>query len=113
MPLARSLIVILLFAGLLPGFAPVSAAKAHEFAKSPTFEKRLGIGHTPTEELINAWNIDIAPDGSNLPDGSGSVAQVRQIYADTCAACHGEHGTEGPMDRLAGGEGTLTTKSRS
>lgn len=110
MPQARSLTVILLFAGFLPAFAPISAAKAQESAKSPTFEKRLGIGHTTTEELIKAWNIDIAPDGSNLPDGSGSVAQGRQIFADTCAVCHGEHGTEGPMDRLVGGEGTLGAK---
>ena len=110
MPQARSLTVILLLAGFLPGFAPISAAKAQESAKSPTFEKRLGIGQTPTEELVKAWNIDIAPDGSNLPDGSGSVAQGRQIFADTCAVCHGEHGTEGPMDRLVGGKGTLAAK---
>jgi S-disulfanyl-L-cysteine oxidoreductase SoxD len=98
-PRVRSLTVLLLLAGFLPALALIATAKSQE-----------GIGQTPTEELIKAWNIDVAPDGSNLPEGSGSVAHGRQIFADTCAACHGEHGTEGPMERLAGGAGTLTTK---
>jgi S-disulfanyl-L-cysteine oxidoreductase SoxD len=109
-PRARRLTITLLIAGFLPAVAPISAAVPQEAANSAKFEKPLGIGRTPTEELVKAWNIDVAPDGSNLPDGSGSVAQGRQIFAETCAACHGEHGTEGPMDRLAGGGGTLTTK---
>jgi S-disulfanyl-L-cysteine oxidoreductase SoxD len=110
MPPARSLTIILLLAGLLPALAPISTAKSQEPAKPPNAQQRLGLGQTPTEDLIKAWNIDIAPDGSNLPDGGGSVAQGRQIFADTCAACHGEHGTEGPMDRLVGGAGSLDTK---
>jgi cytochrome c len=120
MPPVRSLAVIVLLIGFLPGLAATaqsqetakSTAKenAKEPAKSPAAQQRLGIGQTPTEELIKAWNIDVAPDGSNLPDGSGSVAQGQKIFADTCAACHGEHGTEGPMDRLVGGRGTLDTK---
>jgi S-disulfanyl-L-cysteine oxidoreductase SoxD len=110
MPRPRSLTAILLLAALLPALAPISTASPQEAAKSPAFEKPLGIGQTPTEELVKAWNIDIAPDGANLPGGSGSVAQGRQIFADTCAACHGEHGTEGPMDRLVGGRGTLDTR---
>jgi mono/diheme cytochrome c family protein len=110
MPPARKLAAILLLVGLLPALAPISTAKSQQSAKSPNAQQRLGLGQTPTEDLIKAWNIDIAPDGSNLPDGSGSVAQGRQIFADTCAACHGEHGTEGPMDRLVGGAGSLDTK---
>ena len=112
MPLVRSLTAIVLLIGLLPGLAATAQSQeaANETAKSPAAQQRLGIGQTPTEELINAWNIDVAPDGTNLPDGAGSVAQGQKVFADTCAACHGEHGTEGPMDRLVGGRGTLATK---
>ena len=112
MPPVRSLTVIVSVIGFLSGptvTAP-SQETAKETAKSPGAQQRLGIGQTPTDELIKAWNIDIAPDGANLPNGAGSVAQGQKIFADTCAACHGEHGTEGPMDRLVGGAGTLDTK---
>jgi S-disulfanyl-L-cysteine oxidoreductase SoxD len=112
MPLVRSLTVIVSVIGVLSG--PTVTAQSQEAAKStakpPAAQQPLSIGQTPTEELIKAWNIDIAPDGTNLPNGAGSVAQGQKIFADTCAACHGEHGTEGPMDRLVGGRGTLDTK---
>jgi cytochrome c len=108
MPLARSLTVIVSVIGFLSG--PTVTARSQEAAKSPAPQRQLGIGQTPTEELIKAWNIDIAPDGTNLPNGAGSVAQGQKIFAAICAACHGEHGTEGPMDRLVGGRGTLDTK---
>src|ERR1700691_432806 len=112
MPLARSLTVIVSVVVVRSG--PTVTAQSQEAAKStaksPAAQQRLGIGQTPTEELIKAWNIDIAPDGANLPNGAGSVAQGQKIFADTCAACHGEHGTEGPMERLVGGRGPLDTK---
>jgi len=108
----RSLTIIVSFVGFLSGLTATAQSQeaAKETTKSPTDQRPLSIGQTPTEGLIKAWNIDIAPDGANLPDGSGSVAQGQKIFADTCAACHGEHGTEGPMDRLVGGKGTLETK---
>ena len=31
------------------------------------------------------------------------------MYAEKCAACHGRTGTEGPKDRLVGGQNTLAT----
>jgi S-disulfanyl-L-cysteine oxidoreductase SoxD len=112
MPLVRRLTVIVLLIGLLQGLTATAQSQetAKETAKSPAAQHRLGIGQTPTEDLIKAWNIDIAPDGADLPNGAGSVAQGQKIFADACAACHGEHGTEGPMDRLVGGSGTLDTK---
>ena len=66
-----------------------------------------GLGKPVTAEDIAPWNIDVAPDGAGLPPGEGSVAAGKQIFADRCAACHGDHGQGGPMDRLAGGIGTL------
>ena len=71
---------------------------------------RLAIGKVPTDAEIRGWDIDIAPDGRNLPPGSGTVAQGRAIYAQQCVACHGENGKGGLMRApLAGGGGTLKT----
>jgi cytochrome c len=65
------------------------------------------LGRTPTAAEIDTWNIDVRADGQGLPPGRGSVAQGRAIFAETCAACHGDKGQGGPADRLVGGFGTL------
>ena len=69
---------------------------------------KLGLGREATTEEVQAWNIDVRPDGQGLPVGKGTVSDGEQIYSDQCAACHGVFG-EG-VDRwpvLAGGSGTL------
>src|SRR5215831_1302295 len=68
-----------------------------------------GIGRVATPAEIAGWNIDIGRDGSGLPPGTGTVSQGREVFAQQCAACHGEKGEGGVGDRLAGGEGTLAT----
>ena len=70
---------------------------------------KLGRAATPAE--IAAWNIDIAPDGKNLPPGSGTVTRGRDIFNTQCAACHGMKGEGGIAERLSGGRGTLGTPS--
>jgi cytochrome c len=73
-------------------------------------QQRLGLGTPITPEQIAPWDIDIAPDGSGLPPGRGSVAEGATIFAEHCAACHGPRGNEGallPALRLAGGQGSL------
>jgi cytochrome c len=70
---------------------------------------QYGLGSAPDAALLRAWDIDVGPDGAGLPPGSGSVAEGRRVYAERCAACHGTDGQGGPMDRLAGGQGTLAT----
>jgi len=62
----------------------------------------FGFGHRATATEIAAWDIDVRPDGTGLPPGSGTVAQGSRIYAARCAACHGATGVEGPNDRLVG-----------
>jgi S-disulfanyl-L-cysteine oxidoreductase SoxD len=56
----------------------------------------------------------IPADGSGLPPGSGTAAEGAKIYADTCAACHGDHLEGNPAkgiggDKLIGGRGTLAS----
>ena len=73
-------------------------------------ETGYGFGQPATEADIKAWDIDIAPNGVGLPHGRGTVQQGATLYAAKCAACHGPTGTEGPKDRLVGGQGSLATE---
>jgi len=74
-------------------------------AQSPT----LGVGRPPSPEEIRELGSSIAPDGTGLPEGSGTVAAGREVFAAQCARCHGPRaqGDVGPI--LVGGQGTLAT----
>ena len=52
---------------------------------------------------IAAWDISILPDGTGLPPGSGTPAQGAPIYAQKCAACHGENGKGAANAAVVGG----------
>src|SRR5262249_16428473 len=68
-----------------------------------------GLGKAASEKEIRAWDMDVSPTGDGLPSGRGTVKQGAQVFADKCAVCHGATGTEGPQDRLVGGQNTLQT----
>ena len=70
-----------------------------------------GIGRTATATEIAGWNTDIARDGRGLPPVSGSVTRGRDVFAQQCAACHGDKGEGGVGDRLVGGQGTLASSN--
>ena len=74
-------------------------------------DARLDIGTPATSEQIREWDIDVRPDGLGLPPGTGTVEKGEKIYAEQCAACHGEKGQNPAkgFDQLAGGKGTLDT----
>jgi S-disulfanyl-L-cysteine oxidoreductase SoxD len=59
---------------------------------APDPPARFGVGRPATQAEVAAWDIDIAPDGKGLPEGSGTVAQGAAVYAAKCAACHGPAG---------------------
>jgi len=80
-------------------------------AQTPPGPTHYGIGHAATPAQILSWNIDVAPDGKNLPPGSGSVAHGKEVYFAQCAACHGPQAQGGIGDRLVGGQGTLATSA--
>jgi S-disulfanyl-L-cysteine oxidoreductase SoxD len=75
------------------------------WAQSPTY----GLGKTPTEDEIRAWDISISPTGKELPPGSGSAKQGAQIYAQKCLVCHGATGSEGPAPMLIKRQNPPTT----
>jgi cytochrome c len=69
----------------------------------------LGRRATPAE--IAAWDIDVRPDGTGLPDGKGTVAQGEVVFTERCASCHGDFGEgRGRWPVLAGGFDTLTAE---
>jgi len=82
------------FRYLLP--AMMLAFCAAGWAQSPTY----GVGKTPTEDEIRAWDISISPTGKELPPGSGNAKQGAAIYAQKCVVCHGATGSEGPAPML-------------
>ena len=72
-------------------------------------EPKFGFGKRASDAEIASWNIDVDKDGKWLPSGKGSVKQGAELFANQCAACHGEKGEGGIGDRLVGGRGTLAT----
>lgn len=78
-------------------------------AGSSSAAERLGLGQPLSDAQLARWNIDVDAQGRGLPAGRGSVAQGQRIYAQTCAACHGDKGQGNPADALVGGQGSLAT----
>lgn len=72
--------------------APVSADEG------PRFE----IGTPANLADIQAWDIDVRPDGRGLPAGSGNAEQGEAIYQAKCESCHGAGGKGGPYGSLVG-----------
>jgi len=95
----------------------VETAEAAPAANQPAAETAMafeasqgafGLGRKAMPDEIAAWDIDIRPDGTGLPDGKGTVAQGDPIYAESCAVCHGDFGEgAGRWPVLAGGQDTL------
>jgi len=60
-----------------------------------------------TDEDIDLVFLSIIMDGTNLPDGSGTVAKGKPLYDMYCAACHGFDGEGTLANKIVGGRGTL------
>jgi S-disulfanyl-L-cysteine oxidoreductase SoxD len=79
------------------------ATLALAFGSTAAFAQQApNLGKSISEADIKAWNIDVLPDGTGLPAGSGTPAQGAPIYSQKCAMCHGEKGVNpapgmGPM----------------
>lgn len=90
--------------GLVVGFVLSSLCLSAGLAQSPKFK----LGHAPTEEQLKTWSISILPDGTGLPDGKGTAAEGKDVYARRCSECHGNEGQGGDSSALVGGQGSLT-----
>jgi len=61
------------------------------------------LGQPLSHSELAAWDINVLPDGTGLPKGSGTAAQGAPIFAQKCAYCHGEQGKGGISSALVGG----------
>ncbi len=74
---------------------------------------QYGIGSTASAADVAKIDIDVRPDGKGAPPGQGTYSQGKEVYANTCAACHGADmakpvkGTGAAP--LRGGRGTLAS----
>lgn len=71
------------------------AACAWVLLAAPSLAETPGLGQPLTADELAAWDIDILPDGTGLPPGSGTAAQGALVFADKCAVCHGDNGKGG------------------
>lgn len=117
----HSLVVSLCLASVPLFFAGCSPSPGEEGAEIPAhafgseagwagwetgaLPERFGYGRAATAAEIAALDIDVAPDGTGLPPGQGTVAGGAAIYAAQCASCHGAVGEGTPIgNRLVGRE---------
>src|SRR5437016_14570089 len=77
-------------------FCPLALASGVAFPQTPNLGKPI----TPAE--LAAWDINVLPDGTGLPPGSGKPADGARIYAAKCSACHGENAKGGANAALVG-----------
>jgi len=65
------------------------------FVNEKAGKTKFSKGKIATKDEIAAWNIDVMPDGTGLPEGKGSVEDGDAIYEEKCASCHFDFGTGG------------------
>lgn len=77
-------------------------------SSGPAFADKFGLGRPALPEEVKAWNQEVHPDGTGLPGGSGDAIVGEELFANQCAACHGDF-AEGidNWPKLAGGADTL------
>ncbi len=66
----------------------------------------LGIPATETDIAQVFWSV--FPDGENLPAGSGTAVEGKELFNIHCIACHGIEGAGLTAVPLVGGQGSLT-----
>lgn len=91
--------------------AETAAPEAQEMTTAANTTGRFGLGRPALEEEVAAWDVDVLPDGTGLPEGSGDVLTGEEVFAEKCAACHGDFAEGvGNWPKLAGGWDTLDRK---
>ncbi|MBD2860228.1 c-type cytochrome [Spongiibacter sp. KMU-158] len=57
---------------------------------SPWQSSYESVGRSATPAEIASWDIDVRPDFTGLPAGSGSVEDGESLWMERCASCHGD-----------------------
>ena len=96
-----SIKIILLFYLLL---SSILAADEITNLKEISIHKNMDVffnfGRTATIEEIKEWDLDVSPDGTGLPEGTGTVEEGEILYTSKCLFCHGVNGEGGINERL-------------
>jgi S-disulfanyl-L-cysteine oxidoreductase SoxD len=100
---------------ILCGVACFGLALVPLYAGAQMQETRYGLGAPASQEELAKF-MAIPADGRGLPMGSGNAAKGAKVYAESCAACHGDRLEGNPAkgiggDKLIGGRGSLATKT--
>jgi len=96
---------------MLGGLLLAAFMSSTAFAQSAS--NRYGFGADVSPQDLAKY-FAIPPDGRGLPPGGGTAAAGAKVFAENCAACHGDKLQGNPEkgiggDRLLGGRGTLAT----
>jgi cytochrome c len=94
---------------LLSGLLALLAMATGPASAAEQIHPGAGLGVPLTTDQIRAINLNVLPDGTGLPAGSGDAATGAGLYLQHCHACHGSRDQQGANDRLFGGIGSLTT----
>ncbi len=72
----------------------LEAAGQQQASATPRPET-FGFGRPATSDAIASLDIDVMPDGTGLPPGSGTSASGARTWGRACRGCRGCHGAEG------------------
>ena len=96
-----SIKIILLFYLLLSSFlAADEITNLKETSIHKNMDEFFNFGRTATIEEIKEWDLDVSPDGTGLPEGTGTVEEGEILYTSKCLFCHGVNGEGGINERL-------------
>lgn len=84
-------------------------------ARAQSIMDHYGFGKPAADQDIARY-FAIPPSGRGLPAGSGNAKDGATVFAENCAACHGDRLEGIPTagiggDKLLGGRGTLASKA--
>lgn len=110
---------------------PIKDGKYSSYYVNTQEVKDSNIGRVPTKREIAAWDVDVKPDGTGLPEfdtkegevvlgddgkakkAEGSVELGNELYDAQCVMCHGDFGSGGKgYPTLAGGSKSSLTNQR-
>ncbi len=94
-------------------YYPVENGKTSVYAiNEDTLKGGYKYGRTPTANELKAWDKDVMPDGTGLPEGEGSVEDGEALYEAKCVSCHGDFGSGGGgYPALSKGNGAAMQKT--
>lgn len=71
---------------------PSRGSRPLALAASERLPDRFAFGRDATPEEIALVDVDVMADGHGLPPGRGNSGQGAEVYATSCAGCHGAQG---------------------